>query len=495
MKLRAIGSSLIALCMTGCISLAPDPEISPLVTEMPGNYSVQGTDGAYQPQAWWSAFEDPILNALVADALEQNLDIAEAAARAEQAAAQSRIAKSALFPSVNASAGVTESSTPIAGGAFNQFGGGTFDRIDTEVYTLSVGAAYELDLFGRIRGDLAAAKQDAIASKFDFQAVQLAAAAETISAYFDIVDTRRQIDLAKSTIDVLEDRSARTDERFARGLVDSFELYQLRQDLRASQATLPQLESALTSAQGRLAILTRSYPDVIEARLATQLNPRLVFEPVPAGLPSDLLAQRPDVAANWARLEAARLRIGARRAERFPQLSLSGSLGGQGANPGGALDFASNWTTSLAASIVAPIIDGGRISANIRSARAVYDQQAAAYGRTVLTAFTETRSAISDYEEQRERYRIITQQLTEAEASLNLQRRRFSSGVGSYIAYLDALRAVHLVETNLSSAARATALARLNVHRALAGAWVVESPAASTNMKSDDNSTAQGATQ
>ena len=452
--------------------MAPDSRQPALVNELPQAFAAPPLAGQYAPAAWWSAFGDPVLDSLVADALASNLDIAEAAGRLEQANAQARIARSVLYPALNATAGATATSSPIEGLAFGNLPGFSVDRIDNETYSLVLGASYELDLFGRVRDDARAAVRDAQASAYDLQTIQLSAAAETISAYFDYVDGVRQLEIAREVTRVLEDRASLTENRYQRGMAESFELYQIRQELRASEASLPQLESALASFRARLALLLGDYPDALDERLTGPLRPRLVFEPVPAGLPADLLEQRPDVAAAWARLDAARLRIGARKAERFPRLSLSASLGTQSANPVDVFDIASNWTSSLAASIVAPLFDAGRISANIRSARAVYDQRAASYAGAVLGAYTEVDRAIADYEEQRRRYVLIDAQLAEAQSSLELQRQRYVSGVGSYTGYLDALRAVYQTEATLSSAARATALARLGIHRALGGDWI-----------------------
>ncbi len=479
------------LLLAGCVSLAPEAEVPQVATEMPDRFAFDPSEGDYSPAAWWNDFEDPLLNRLVNRALEENFDIAQAASRVEQARAQARIARSALLPKVNATGSASSSSTPTAGSAFGGFGG--TDRIENDTFTLGLATAYEIDLFGRAQNDFAAARQDAIALEHDFRAIQLASAAEVISAYFDIVDTRRQIALAEATEEVLQDRAERTNERYDRGLVTSFELYQVRQDLRATQASLPQLEASLVANEGRLAILLGTYRETLSADLDGELTPRLVFAPVPTGLPSDLLRQRPDVAATWARLEASRLRVGARRAERFPTLSLSGSLGSQGGDIGGAIDIFDNWASSLAANFLAPLLDGGRISANIRAARATYDQNAAAYARAVVTAYTEVDNALANYEQQRERYLLITAQLREAEASLDLQRRRYAAGVGGYIAYLDALRTVYQVEASLSSAARSTAVARLGVHRALGGDWArdtipspIEMQPAEQGMAGDD---------
>jgi len=468
--LRALLAAASCAALAGCISMAPKQRVPEVAERLPVAYSGADAAGDYRPAAWWRAFEDEALDALVDEALRDNLDIAEAAARVERARAQARLAMSTLFPKIDAQAGSTYSDTPLSGSALGAFGI-PVNRLEVENYSLGLGASYEIDLFGRNRDDWRARRADALAAREDFRSVQLAAAAEAIATYFEIVDARRQIELARLGTDVLADRVQRTEERYQRGLVESFELYQVRQQLRDIEASLPLRQSALESAEGRFAVLLRDYPEDLKERISGPLRPRLVFEPVPAGLPSELLSQRPDVAAAWQRLEAARLAIGARRAERFPSLRISGSAGAQGGEPKNATQFNANWAVSLTSNIVAPIFDAGRISANIKAARATYDERAAAYARAVLGAYREATFAITDYQEKRRRYGLIAAQLADAEASRDLQARRFRSGVGSYIAWLDATRAVYQVESSLSGAARDVAVARLGVHRALGGGW------------------------
>ena len=470
----AILSGLLALGLSGCVNMAPERAQPEVTAQLPDAFPNSENAAAYRPEAWWTTFQDPVLDALVRDALADNLDIAEASARVAQAAAQARVARSALLPAVNASADANYSNTPLTGSAFGGLAGGggaTPDRLENDSYSLGLGASYEIDLFGRARNDYAAARADAVAVEYDYRTVQLAAAAETIATYFEIVDGRRQIELTLETIDLLAERTGQTEERFRRGLTQSFELYQVQQDQRNTQASLPQREAALDDAEGRLAVLVRTYPQSMEQRLDQPLTPRLVFDEVPAGLPADLLGQRPDVAAAWARLEAARARVGARRAERFPSITLTAAPGTQAGDIGGVFDIANNWAVNLAAGLTAPIFNGGRISANIEAARASYDQSAANYTRTVLTAFREANSALEDYEENRQRYQLILAQRDEARFSADLQARRFEAGVGDYVSYLDALRALYQVESSLSSAGRAVAVSRLGVHRALGGDW------------------------
>ncbi len=475
-----------------------------VAADLPDDYRDHQIQGSYAPTAWWQVFEDPVLNEVVEEALQDNLDILEAAARLARTNAQARQARASLFPGLNGSGGASYSNSPTAGSGFGASGGqqsgnlddpqtgdnggdqatnGTSDRLEIQTYSTSLGASYELDLFGRVRNDFLAAVADAKAAEFDYHAIQLASAAEAIRAYFEIVDARRQIQLTLLTGDLLAERAEQTEERFARGLAQSFEVYQIRQDLRNTQASLPTRESQLQQIETRLALQLRETPGEIRAKLDRSLRPRLNFDPVPTGLPIDILAQRPDVAAAWERLEGARLRIGARKAERFPRLSFSGSLGTQSDSPGGVLDIADKWLASLAANLTAPIFDAGRISAGIASARATYDERAAIYARTVLRAHGEVVSALEDYEEQRQRYLLIYSQLEEAQASLDIQSRRFASGVGTYVSFLDAQRAVFQIEASLSAAARDAALARLGVHRALGGDWTLNDDVRSLEMR------------
>ena len=171
------------------------------------------------------------------------------------------------------------------------------------------------------------------------------------------------------------------------------------------------------------------------------------------------------------RLEASRLRVGARRAELLPRLSLSGTLGLQSATASEWFDL-SQWFRNLTAGLTAPLFQGGRLRANVQVAQARLQQLNAAYGRSVLTAVVEAENALSRLREEEARLAFFTSQLDEAESSVNLQAQRYRSGVGGYADYLDALRNRLTVQSTLTSASRDYALARLGVHRALGGDWV-----------------------
>ncbi len=471
-----------ALLLLAC-SFAPPPSLPEPAADLPDTFTESGAAGTRDARDWWDAFQDPVLNTVVDSVLAANFDLAEAVARVQQARAQSGIARAGLFPTLQASGTASDQDTPSNAGFGQQFrelaggedspipGGFAFpDRLGITTYSLGVDFAYELDFWGRARNDSRAAAMQYLASESDYHAARIGVLAETITTYFEIVDLRRRTALAQETVDVLLERVALAETRYDRGLVTSFELYQVRQELRNTQAALPQLESQLVNAEGRLAVLLGGFRSKLDAILPDSLAPMPPAEQVAAGVPADLLLQRPDVRAAGERLEAARFAIGARRAELLPSLSFSGTIGLQSADVDGLFSV-DQWFRNLIGNLTAPIFQGGRIRNNIALAHANFSQAAAAYGRTVVTAVHEVEAALAALDNEGRRHEFLQSQREEAVASVSLQSLRYASGVGGYTDYLDALRALLSVESTLTGARRDLALARLAVHRALGGEW------------------------
>ena len=471
-----------ALLLAAC-SFAPPPSLPEPAAELPDSFAEGREAGRHDARDWWAAFQDPILNTVVDSVLAANFDLAEAVARVQQARAQAGIARAGLFPTLQASATASDQDNPSNAGFGQQFrelaggedspipGGFEFpDRLGITTYSLGVDFAYELDFWGRARNDSRSAAMQYLASESDYHAARIGVLSETITTYFEIVDLRRRGALARETVGVLLERVELTETRYDRGLVTSFELYQVRQELRNTQAALPQLESQLVNAEGRLAVLLGGFRSKLEAILPDSLAPMPPGDPVAAGVPADLLLQRPDVRAAGERLEAARFSIGARRAELLPSLSFSGTIGLQSADVDGLFNV-DQWFRNLIGNLTAPIFQGGRIRNNIALAHANFSQAAAAYGRTVVTAVHEVEAALAALDNEGRRHEFLQSQREEAVASVALQSQRYSSGVGGYTDYLDALRALLNVDSTLAGARRDLALARLSVHRALGGEW------------------------
>ena len=471
-----------ALLLTAC-SFAPPPSLPAPAAALPDSFTESRGAGGHDAREWWGAFRDPVLNTVVDSVLAANFDLAEAVARVQQARAQARIARAALFPALQASGSASDQDSPTNAGFGQQFrelaGGedgplpGGFqlsDRFGVTTYSLGLDFAYELDFWGRARNDSKAAAMEYLASESDYRAARIGVLAETITTYFEIVDLRRRTALARETVDVLIERVDLAETRYDRGLVTSFELYQVRQELRNTQAGLPQLESQLVNAEGRLAILLGGFRAKLNAILPDSLAPMPSGDAVSAGAPADLLFQRPDVRAAGERLEAARYSIGARRAQLLPSLSFSGTIGLQSSDVDGLFNV-DQWFRNLVGNLTAPIFQGGRIRNNLALAHASFNQVASAYGRTVVSAVHEVEAALAALGNEGRRHEFLQSQREEALASVALQSQRYRAGVGGYTDYLDALRALLNVESTLAEAQRDLALARLAVHRALGGEW------------------------
>ncbi len=483
--LLAVG--LLAAGAAGC-SLAPPPETPTPVAAMPGRFTVGVAPGEYAPLRWWETFGDPSLNALVDSALAANLDLREAIARVEELRDRYRIARADLFPTIGLNAGVTRQSTPTNTGIGGQIAGGQGDgsgdgapadttggfsffgdRFDFTTYSASLDFAYEIDFWGRARNDRNAAVREFFASRADLETARLAVIGTTISTYFEIVDLKKEVALSTENVDLLRERAELTDERYRRGLVTSFELYTVRQLYRNAEAGLPGLRTLLFDAEGRLAVLVGRYA----GHFTVDGEPLTDLSRIPAFLPVTLLEARPDVRAMGERMEAARHRLGARRAELLPRLSLNGSVGLQASEPDEVFAV-DQYFVDLIGNLFAPLFQGGRLRANVGVAEAQYQQIAAAYARTVLTAFKEAQTALVGFENERERYASVRARLADAQASVDYQLARYRRGIGDYVSYLDARASLVSAQITLAAAERALAVARLAVHRSLGGAWIEE---------------------
>ncbi len=470
----AAALSLLAAC-----SFAPPPSVPEPVAALPRDFRGAAGPGDVRSREWWKAFRDPVLDAVVDSALAANFDLAAAVARVRQARAQAGIARAALRPIVQASASVAESDNPSNAGFGRQFReisgdlipAGTLPRrLGIETVALGVDFAYELDFWGRARNASLAAGHEYLASESDFRAARIGVLSETIATYFEIVDLRRRTGLAGEIAAVLSEREALTETRYDRGLATSLDLQRVRQELRNVQASVPQLESALVAAEGRLAVLVGGFREKLDAVLADSLAPLPPSDVVATGVPADLLVQRPDVHAAGLRLEAARLAIGAERARALPSLSFSGTIGLQAAEAGELFD-PGQWFRNLIGNVTTPIFGRDRIRADVAVAEARFSQAAAAYGRTVTTAVHEVEAALAALAAEGRRHEFLASQRDEAAATVQARSRRYAAGVGGYVDYLDAVRGLLGVESTLAAARRDLALTRLALHRALGGDW------------------------
>lgn len=465
---------VIGLMMsTSACSFAPKITEPETVSTLPEAFEEAPAPTVVNATRWWTSYNDAVLNQLVDTVLVRNYDLKVAAARVRELQNLYRINRAPLFPSVQLTVDGSKTSSPANTGATRDIAANIPDfpdRFENENYSASLGLSYELDFWGKLRNAKDAALSDYLATSADLETTRLGILSETVSTYFEILDLERQLALTQQSVDILQERTDLTGDRYERGLVTSFELYSVRQSFEDQRASQPQLESQLYDAQGRLAILLGTYPEAARQLLGDVRAATVNLDPIPVGLPSDLLQQRPDLIAAAQRMEASRLRVGVERANRFPSFSLTGSYGTQSAELVDLINLDQRaW--SIAGNVVTPLFRAGALKASEEAAWSRYEQSVATYEKTVLIAFKEVETALRTYGNEQERYAFLQESLANAQASAQTQEDRYRRGVGDYLAFLDAQSNLVRVETAVTSAERALANARLTVHRSLGGAW------------------------
>ena len=484
-------SGLLRPAIVGCLisacSLAPKqtPPVLEAVEELPAGFAGGEAAGPYEPREWWKSFSDPMLDRVIAEVLTSNFDLAGAVARVDQARARARIARAPVFPLLQPSVGVSDSDTPTNAGIGAQFeelglesGLGASglvlpDRLGLTTYTAAAEVAYELDFWGRNRNDALAAGAARLASESDYLTARMGVLAETVRTYLEIANLHRQRRLTGEMVEILRHQESLAESRYGRGLSDAGGLHAARRHLRNTQAGLPRIEALLADAEGRLWVLLGGYRADLADRLPGSLAPAAALEPVPAGIPAGLLAQRPDVGAARQRVEAARYTVGARRADLLPRLSLHGSIGVQSTEADEWFD-PDQWFRNLSLNLLGPVLQGSRLRGNVALAEARLDEAAAAYGRAVVTAVNEVESALAGLEASRRRHSLLVSLAEEAGAEAGLQERRYLSGVGGYEAFLAASQTLLGAQAAQAAAERDLGYARLALHRALGGAWTAD---------------------
>ncbi len=476
---------LMAGCFISACSHAPEQvsSVSPPVAELPTEFAASEVVGSYEPLEWWKTFDDPVLDQVIAAVLASNFDLAEAVARVDQARARERFAKSSAIPSLQPAVLVSEFDIPISSGIGAQLEGlGVIsdenkslfpDRLGLTTYNIGLDFSYELDFWGRDRNDALATGAELMASESDYLTARMGVLAETVRIYLEMVNLRHQHGLAGEIVEILLQRELLAESRYDRGLTDLRDLHAVRQSLREAQAELPQIEALLADAEGRLWILAGGYRADLANMLSNSRIPSIVFKPVPVGIPADLMVQRPDVLAAMQRLEAARYSVGARRADRWPRLSLQGSIGLRSTDSSMWFDT-EQWFRTFSMNLLGPVFQGSRIRSNIALAEAKLNEAVNAFGRSVVTAVNEVEAALVGLQASRQRHSLLVSLKNEAEAETELQEQRYLSGVGDYEAFLAAAQSQRGTESALSAARRDLGYARLALHRALGGAWTSE---------------------
>jgi multidrug efflux system outer membrane protein len=416
---------------------------------------------------WWRIYADADLDKVLDEALAGNGDLLIAAARVDEARALLGEANSFFWPQVDVQAAAsrqqvsTRTSNTIPG----------FQR-EFSNHRATLNVSYELDLFGRLRSNAAAARAELEASEASREAVRLALAAQVARSYFSLRSLDEQVEITRRTVALREDALALQRRRLQGGVISQFELRQLEAETAVVRSQLPPLESAREREEVALAVLLgRSPKQVFEGKVAVrQAYDETPGPPaVPSGLPSELLLRRPDLVEAERVLAATNARIGVARAEMFPSIALTGFLGSESAALSNLFSGGAAATWQLAAVATQPIFTGGRLKSRVEGAEARERAALAQYQQAIRAAFGEVRAALIAQSRARESYDAESARAAALNESLRLARLRYQNGVASQLDVIDAERGLLEAQRARVAALQAHRAAVADLFRALGG--------------------------
>ena len=448
--------ALLAACTVGPEYVRPHTETPAAFKE--GWKEAQPRDGELRGN-WWEAFNDPLLSDLQEQVSISNQNLALAEAQYRQARSLVQSARAGYVPSVSAGASADRSRASASGNSI--------DRGVRNSYSISVDAAWELDLWGRVRRSVESSEAGAQASAADLESLRLSAQAELATNYFQLrsLDTQRQ--LLDDTVVAYERSLKLTENQYAAGIVAKADVVQAQTQLKATQAQA--LDTGVQRAQLEHAIaLLIGKP----ASSFTIKPAPLVAEPpyVPAGMPSDLLERRPDIATAERRMAQANADIGVARAAYYPTLTLSAAAGFQSSVLSGLIS-APNRFWSVGPALAQTLFDGGARRAVSDNAVAAYDGNVAFYRQTVLTGFKEVEDNLAALRILEEEARIQEEAVQSARQSVLLTTNQYKAGLVSYLNVIVVQASALNVERNAVDIRNRRLAASVALIKALGGGW------------------------
>jgi multidrug efflux system outer membrane protein len=464
---------VVTLSLGGCIKMGPDYHRPDTNIQMPESYQYAPAERVLPEldDQWWRVFNDPELHRLVEEVLQNNLDIKRATAAVLEVRAQLVSTRADRFPQVDVEAQGQRQQRPkqtsVPGQAFSA------DR-EITTYDLSLPASFEVDLWGRLARAEEAARANLLEAEENRRTVAQTVVAETVTLYLQMESFERGIDIAKKLIESFRRSLTLVESRYKRGLTSVLDVRQARRVLAGAEATLPSLRQDLGTTQQALAVLLGRYPKTRPPRLQPEDYYKRL-DPVPPGLPSELLLRRPDIRAAEAQLVALNSLVGVAKASRFPRIVLTGSFGYTSEDLD-RLFKPENELWSIALGIAQPLFDAGKLQAGQRAAEARYQQGVAAYAKTVLTAFAEVEGAFLTREEQLKRREYVVTFLREAREAQRIAESRYEKGLVDFLTVLDTQRTRFEAERDLLQVDFALLNNRVNLHRALGGGWADPGP-------------------
>jgi outer membrane protein, multidrug efflux system len=454
---RIVAASASALALCAC-AVGP-PYTRPEIAAPQAWRNAQPNAPAVWPSAeWWRGFESPQLDLFIAEAQRANDDIAAAVARVLEADAQTRIVGAALQPAVAATADASRERSRPGGGNLRTFSD----------YSAQISASYELDFWGKNRAALNAAEATLAASRYDRATVELTVVTGVASTYFQALELRERLSIAQRHLASAEAILNGLRLQQKAGIGNALDVAQQETAVATLYASIPPLEQQFRQSVHALAILIGKTPETVDVAGGTLAE--LAQPAVQPGLPSELLARRPDVAEAEAQLVAANADIGRARSAFFPSIELTGSTGFESPALSGLLSHG-NAVYAIAAGLIQPIFQGGALEGQSALAKARYAELLADYHKTVITAFANVEDALVALRQTGEQGERQRQAAATARRAYEMAQAQLRAGTINVLTLLNTESALFAAEDAMAQVRLSHLQALIGLFNALGGGW------------------------
>ena len=453
-----LAPGLLAGCMAGPNYRRPAVQTPTVYRDLSETPQLQAQAASYADLPWWQVFKDTKLQELIRLALKQNYDLQLATERIVAARAELAITRSNLFPQVQGNGNFIGGQENTAQSKYN-------------FLTLTADAAFQLDLFGRLRRATEASRAQLLATEAARQTVVLTLVSDVAADYFTLLQLDLQLQITRDTVKTQIDSVKLTNLRLSHGVATKLDVLQAQQVLDTANASIPDLERQIAQEEDAISILLGNYPQGVPRGLplvAQTLPPE-----VPPGLPSSIIERRPDIREAEQNLIAANAEIGVAKAAFFPQISLTGSGGG---SFGRSSIFSSLMSSQLGiwsygAQVSQPIFTGGALRGNLHLAESQHQQALIAYRQTIQRAFGDVSDALIGYQKLHQVRLRLEDSVSDLQESVRLSNMRYKGGTTTYLEVLDGQRSLYSEELTLAEARGSEYQSLVQLYRALGGGW------------------------
>ncbi len=462
--MRLLFSLVIAASLTGCMM---GPDYRRPVVDMPQSFQYEDKDARDTVNTpWWQQFRDPVLDGLIAEALANNKSVKIAAANIEQAAGVLTQTRAPLFPQASYAGSASRqrasetNATPFPAGVSNPF----------NLLQLFGGVTWEIDLWGRVRRLSESARASMFASVEARRGVILSLVASVAGDYMQLRGFDEQLVIAKRNLAAYAESVKLFELQFQYGQISQLNVEQARTQYETAASTIPQLESQIVQLENALSILLGRNPGPITRGKTVY---ELVFPAIPAGLPSQLLERRPDIAQAEQNLIAANALIGAAKALYFPTITLTGSYGYESEDLSKLFRGPSR-TWSFAGSFTGPIFTAGAISGQVHQSEAGQDAALISYEAAIQSAFADVENALIIREKLAGQIQAQERLVKASREYERLAKLQYDGGYAPYLTVLVAQQQLFPAELTLAQLRASVFTSYANLYKAMGGGWVAE---------------------